>query len=342
MVRVGIVGLGFMGTAHFGYYTANPKARVVALCDVIEARRQGDFSGIGGNLSASGGGAVDFSKVASYSDPADLIADPDVDLVDICLPTDLHARWAVAALKAGKHVINEKPMSLTVADCSRIAAAAARAKGCYMVAQCIRFWPQYAVAKQIVDSGRLGKLRSIMLERCAPTPRYSTNNWLLDGRRSGGAAFDLHVHDTDYANYLAGVPRYVSAVGVKGESGAFDHISAHLVYPKGVVAFVRGSWTMPDKWAFEMAFTIECAKGVIHWRMTSGQPMQVITGDGVQTPAVGEGDGWSEELKYLVNCIENRRKPRIATARTSRDSIRTVAAEVKSAQANGKLITLGR
>ncbi|MCG3178454.1 MAG: Inositol 2-dehydrogenase/D-chiro-inositol 3-dehydrogenase [Phycisphaerae bacterium] len=342
MVRVGIVGLGFMGTAHFGYYSANPKARIVALCDRIQARREGDFSGVGGNLSASGGKGVDLSKIASYAKPEQLIADPNVDLVDICLPTDLHAKYAVLALKAGKHVINEKPMALTVADCDKVAAVAARAKGAYMVAQCIRFWPQYAVARQIVASGRLGPLKTIFLERLAPTPRYSTQQWLLNAKRSGGAAFDLHVHDVDYANYLAGVPTHVSAVGYKGESGGFDHVTATLVYPKGVVATVRGGWTYPDKWSFEMAFTIECAKGTIHWRMTSGQPMTVITNNKVETPKVASSDGWAEELKYLVNCIEKKQKPTVVTARTSRDAIRTVVAEVRSAAANGKVVTLGR
>ncbi|MDD4890534.1 MAG: Gfo/Idh/MocA family oxidoreductase [Phycisphaerae bacterium] len=342
MVRVGIIGLGFMGTAHFGYYSANPKARIVALCDRIEARREGDFSGIGGNLSTGGGSGVDLSKVASYSDPAKLIADPNVDLVDICLPTDLHAKWAIAALKAGKHVINEKPMALTPADCSKVAAAAAAAKGYYMVAQCIRFWPEYAVAKEMVASGKLGKLKTIMLERVANTPRYSVENWLQDHQRSGGATFDLHVHDIDYANYLAGVPSYVSAVGIKGPSGGFDHMSAHLVYPKGVVAFVRGGWTYPNKWAFEMAFTIECEKGTLHWRMTSGQPLQLIADTGIETPKVPEGNGWSLELKYLVDCIASRKRPTIATAKTSRDAIRVVEAEVKSASANGKAIKLGK
>jgi predicted dehydrogenase len=91
-----------------------------------------------------------------------------------------------------------------------------------------------------------------------------------------------------------------------------------------------------------MAFTLECEKGTIHWRMTSGQPMSVITDKKVETPKVPDGDGWSEELKYLVNCIEKGEKPTIVTARSSRDSIRTVLAEARSAAANGKVIALGR
>jgi len=231
-------------------------------------------------------------------------------------------------------------MALTVADCTKVAATAARSKGRYMVAQCIRFWPEYAVAKQIIESGRLGKLRTIMLERVANTPRYSVGNWLLDARRSGGAAFDLHVHDVDYANYLAGVPKIVSAVGVRGESGGFDHLSAHLIYPKGIVAFIRGGWTYPPKWSFEMAFTLECEKGTLHWRMTSGKPLELITADGVETPEVAKSDGWREELKYLVDCLDSGKKPTIVTAKTSRNAIRVVAAEVKSAASGGKAIKL--
>ena len=117
-------------------------------------------------------------------------------------------------------------------------------------------------------------------------------------------------------------------------------MSAHLVYPKGVVAFVRGGWTYPAKWPFEMAFTIECEKGTLHWRMTTGQPLAVITAAGVETPQVAKSDGWAEELKYYVDCIDAGKRPTVVTAKTSRDAIRVVAAEVKSAAAKGKVVVL--
>ena len=129
---------------------------------------------------------------------------PEVDVVDICLPTDLHADFAVRALQMGKHVVCEKPMAISLAEADRMIEAARKSGRRLMIAHCIRFWPEYVELRRLVESGELGHLLSLSLTRYSPFPSWGSDNWLADERRAGGAALDLHIHDTDFAAYLMG------------------------------------------------------------------------------------------------------------------------------------------
>ena len=124
-VKIGIIGFGFMGTTHWGVYKGLKNAKVVALADLDAAKRKGDISKVVGNI---GGGdnskPIDLTGVTVYDDAMKLIREADVDLIDICVPTSDHAKLAIAALKAGKHVFCEKPLCRTAADVKQIVAAA--------------------------------------------------------------------------------------------------------------------------------------------------------------------------------------------------------------------------
>lgn len=134
IVNIGIVGLGFMGTTHWGVYKGIGSARVAAIADVDAKKRKGDISSVVGNI---GGGdnskPVDLSDVKVYEDAMELIADPGVDVVDICVPTPDHAEIVCAALAAGKHVFCEKPLCRDAAQLKRVVAAARKAKGFFNV-----------------------------------------------------------------------------------------------------------------------------------------------------------------------------------------------------------------
>ncbi|MFQ6047732.1 MAG: Gfo/Idh/MocA family protein [Phycisphaerae bacterium] len=340
MVKVGICGLGFMGRTHFGIYLRNPKAQVVALMDKDRRRRQGDWAEPIGNLPASWPKKVDMGGIASYSSPDALIADPNVELVDITLPTDLHADVAIQALRAGKHVLSEKPMARTSAQCRRIVAAARRARGYYMVAQCIRFWPQYVKVKELVDSKRYGPVRSAALRRLAAPPTYSMGNWLLRHERSGGAALDLHLHDIDFAAYLFGRPRRVYARGTKGPSGGIDHVEALWDYGKELLVAVEGGWAFAASYPFQMILTVRCAEATLEWILRVGHggegfgsEVVAYQADGkIRKFAVKDATGWEAEIDYFLSCIQKRRRPAIATATSSAESVAICEAELKSIQ----------
>ena len=195
MVKIGIVGVGFMGMIHYLAAGKAAGAQVVALCSRDPKKLAGDWTSIQGNFGPRGT-QMDLSGVARYRDFEALLADPDVDLVDLCVPNDAHGRMAVQALQAGKHVLVEKPIALRPGDADEMVAAAAAAGKQLMVGHVLPFFPEFAFALEAVKSGRYGPLRAAHLMRVISKPDWSGG--IADPVRSGGPAIDLHIHDTHF------------------------------------------------------------------------------------------------------------------------------------------------
>src|SRR5437660_4062026 len=159
MVRIGIVGIGFMGMIHYLAARQLADGRVVALCSRDPRKRAGDWTSIQGNFGPRGT-RMDLSGQATYADLDGLLADPHVDLVDLCVPNDEHARLAIRALGAGKHVLVEKPIALTTADADVMVAAAKASGKLLMVGHVLPFFPEFAYAREAIASGRLGRLKA--------------------------------------------------------------------------------------------------------------------------------------------------------------------------------------
>ena len=223
MTRIGIIGLGFMGRMHISAYAKLSGARLVAVADQDEKRASGDFSGGWGNIAGSAE-SLDMTGITGTTDFQALIRHPDVDVVDICVPTPSHEALAVAALEAGKHVLCEKPLALDSSSAERMAQTAARAKGLFMPAMCMRFWPQWAWLKQAVDEKRYGRVLGATFRRVASMPP----GWFSNGQMSGGALLDLHIHDTDFVFHLFGRPDAVFSRGYSKTSGRTDHIATRI------------------------------------------------------------------------------------------------------------------
>ena len=127
MIKVGIVGIGFMGWIHYLAYQSRTDVEVVAICSQNASKRAGDWSGIQGNFGPPAG-HVDLSGIQAYETLDEMLADPNVDLVDLCTPPAAHLEGIVAAANAGKHVFCEKPLSLTLADCDQAVQACQQQK----------------------------------------------------------------------------------------------------------------------------------------------------------------------------------------------------------------------
>src|SRR5947209_2923498 len=130
-----------MGAVHLSAYSKIPDAEIHAICAENERVFSGDLTGVGGNLRR-GAAKYDFSAAKKFRSWREMVVQPDLDIVDICLPTDLHAAVAIAAMTAGKHVFCEKPMALTAPDCDRMLAAASENRRILMIGQVLRFWPE--------------------------------------------------------------------------------------------------------------------------------------------------------------------------------------------------------
>ena len=196
MLRIGIVGWGFMGKMHFRCYKSDTNVEVTAICDV-DAKQLQNASGVTGNISGAEDD-LDLSNIALYSDLSKMLAEEKLDALSIASPTFLHASQTIEALNAGVHVFCEKPMALNSGDCREMAEVAIQSGKTLQIGHCIRFWPEYVQAKEIIDSQKYGKVLAATFQRLSLTPTWSWDNCFLDGKRSGGAMLDLHIHDTEF------------------------------------------------------------------------------------------------------------------------------------------------
>ena len=217
-VNVAVVGLGFMGVTHLRAYLAAESAQVVAVCDAVRLPVNGILRGVVGNVKTATNDIDLGPKVKVCRALEEVLADPEVELVDICTPTPLHPQQAVAALKAGKHVLCEKPLARTSAAAREILQATTSARGFLMPAMCMRFWPGWSWLKQMAAEQTYGNILAARFRRVSEMPRWSAGTY-TGAMDIGGALFDLHIHDTDFVNFLFGRPTAVFSTGVVGASG---------------------------------------------------------------------------------------------------------------------------
>jgi predicted dehydrogenase len=311
-----------MGRMHTEVYGALEGVDLVHLCDKDLAVAEKSAAPTGAKFSAS----LD-----------ELLADHDIDVVDICLPTDLHAEATVKALKAGKHVICEKPMAISLDEADRMIAASKASGKRLMIAHCIRFWPEYEILEGLVKSGELGKLLSVNLTRYGAFPSWSSDNWLADEKRSGGGALDMHIHDTDYALYLLGKPTKIVSHGTRDERGTSQIFSTFLF--GNTIAHAEGGWNLPATAPFKMAFRAIFERGAAI--MDAGPLTIYADGKDPVVPEVprmsakGAGGNLSDlggyyfELKYFYDRLKSGEPLDRITPESSRETLAVTLEEIR-------------
>ncbi len=336
MVRIALAGLGFMGKTHLGIYLGMPNAKVEAICDAEPAALDIRSLDAGGNIQTSSG-AVDLSGVRKYASLAQMLSDGGYDVVDICLPTYLHAEWSIKALHAGNHVFCEKPLALTAAETVAILAAIRQTGKLFSVGQCLRHWPAYAAVKDIVASGRYGRVKYVEFARFSQTPTWTWKNWILDGAKSGNAALDLHVHDVDTLLYLVGMPKSVRSRGVFAPDGSVEHIATVYQYD-GLVAQSTGGWIASKSFGFNMRAFLILERATVELDFSKTPPLVVYPAGGDKfAPELAPGDGYYHELRDFVAGIERGQLSGIVTADSAADSVRVCLAEIQSARENREI-----
>jgi len=331
--RVGIVGLGMMGTTHFRGYGEIEDAEVVAVCDVSGKKLSGDWAEAAGNIDTGAAAVQDLSALKTYGDFAEFVADGEIDLVDLCVPTFQHADMTIQALEAGKHVFCEKPMARTSALAQTMLDVAEKSGRLLAVGHVLRFWPEYLALKEMIDDGRYGAVKSAVFTRLSPRPLWSWDNWIQDEGRSGGAPLDLHIHDTDTVQWFFGRPERVRAVGTEEES-AMGHILTTYHYADGPAVVAEGGWDYPQTFPFRMAASLVFEKAAAEFT-TLASPTLTVYEDGADEPAhphVPTHDGYTEELRYFVACVAAGKKPERIDPSDAVAAIAIVEAEMESAR----------
>jgi predicted dehydrogenase len=331
MVNVAVVGLGFMGVTHLKAYLQIKNARLAAICDAVRLPENGDFSTISGNIPGWEPLKLDMTGVRATKDLNELLADPKIDLIDLCVPTPTHPKLAALALKAGKHVVCEKPLARTAVLAREIAAAAAQSKGYFIPAMCMRFWPGWSWLKTAIAEGTYGPVKAARFRRVGEPPAWGREAY-FNGAASGGALLDLHIHDTDFVQFLFGRPKAVYSQGFSHYSGAIDHVVTQYTVACGASVSAEGSWMMSDGFGFNMAYTVIFERATADYDLSRGADALKLfeQGKGARVVPPEPGDGYTGELGYMVDCIEQRRAPRKVTAADGVSAVEICEAEEES------------
>jgi len=339
-MKTAIVGFGFMGRTHYGAWKKVKGAKVVAICDVNLGQLANKVAGNGKNADLT----TDFTGVALYDDYDALIAAGGFDVVDLTLPTPLHPSLVVKALKAGFHVLCEKPMALDVKSCNAMIETAKKAKGRLMIAQCLRFAPAMKYLHDAIASGKYGVVVGATFDRTSMVPGWGSGgkSWFLDEEASGGMILDLHVHDADFINWVFGRPKSVNVRRHVRADGVTDRTATMYEYDNCVVTSTA-SWAAAPSFVFEARSYVELEKATIVMDAKRAEPLQVYPFKGVAfSPKLDYGiSPYEAEIKAFADWIRGRRSSMPITLEDARDAIALVEAERKSA-VRGRAVAVGR
>ncbi len=303
-ISVGVIGLGLMGRTHIEAYRSAARAgnacRLVAVADPNAERLTGRIV-VEGNLQSSSAPEqlFDPGAVRTGTDASIVLDDAEVELVSICTPTDTHVELARRALRAGKHVLLEKPVSLDPRAIEGLALEAERVNRICTPAMCMRFWPGWSWLREAVSDGRYGAVHSAVFQRCASRPTWNPS-FYADSKRSGGALFDLHVHDADLAHWLFGAPESIAA------TGSIDHVTALYRYaagPRHVV--LEGGWDHAPGFPFRMRYVVAFEHATAEFDLRRTPHLEISTDGRVETPTLAELTGYDGEVRAVLDAVRS-------------------------------------
>lgn len=293
MLKVALVGVGGISGAHIPAWEKREDAELVAICDIRSEQME------------------KYPQKRHYTDFDEMLKKEEIDILDICLPTYLHADFSMKAMNKGIHVICEKPLSLKKEDVKRVYECAEKNNVKFMVAQVLRFWPEYEIVKEIYDRGTYGKLLSGSMRRLGVRPKWSWEGWMMDENRSGLVPFDLHIHDSDFIVYTFGKPNKVTDFRAKKPEQ--DYINAIYEYD-GFFLTTEASW-YDSPYPFAADFRFQFERAVIAWE--KGE-MKIYEADGKiwcpisNASELGTGDiglpasdAYANEINYFTDCVMN-------------------------------------
>jgi predicted dehydrogenase len=344
MIRIGIVGLGFMGMIHYLASARLRGARVAAICTRDAKKLAGDWRGIRGNFGPAGT-KMDLGKIKRYAQLEDLCADPDIDLIDICTPTHLHPDMTRIALRAGKHVLVEKAIALTRKDADSMLQAAQKAGKLLMVAHVLPFFPEFAFAAEVVRAGTYGRLLGGHFKRIIAQPDWSAE--VADAGKTGGPAVDLHIHDTHFISLIAGVPQRVFSTGITTDQGTVTYLTTQYLYGKGdnALALSCSSGALAKKGReFVHGYELYLEKATLLYE-SGTQPLTVLTEDGkVKQPRLkGSTEAtaaFTAEIQAAVDGVASGREPELLSGQLARDALLLCQKECQSVL-SGNVVTVG-
>ena len=297
MLKVALVGVGGISGAHIPAWNRMDDAELVALCDIRPEQME------------------HYPAQRHYTDFDEMLEKEEIDVLDICLPTYLHVEFAVKAMQKGIHVLCEKPISLKK-DGVALAYRTAQENGVrFMIAQVLRFWPEYEFLKTVYDKKTYGGLLSGTMTRLGCCPKWSWDGWMMDEARSGLVPFDLHIHDVDFMVYAFGAPKAVT----RRRSRRPEQDYIHAVYDYGDFFITTDASWYASPYPFSAAFRFQFEHAVVAWEKgeltvyeQSGRVFHPLNADAQgDTGNIGlpQSDAYANEIRYFADCVKSGKTP---------------------------------
>lgn len=326
-MKVAIIGAGGIGNVHGEAYLQIPGAQVVAVADIRLEHAQK---------------LADKHSASAYPSLEELLEHEKPDMADVCVPSYLHKALSIQCMQHDLNVLCEKPMALSLVDAQAMADCAMQNGVMFMVAQVIRFWPEYAYLKQVVEKATYGRLVQASFTRTCGVPLWTWDNWYTDPLRSGLAPFDLHVHDADYVQYLLGRPSRVHSVAINQPEHTISYISTRYTFDQDVFVEAEAGWypglvpfVAKYRAVFESAVLDYNGETLTLYAAPNAAPCKVDVASGMTMGAninLSNLGPYYTEIAYFIQCLQDRVPPAVVTPQQSVDSIKLVTAEIESAR----------
>lgn len=310
MIKVAVIGFGFMGITHALNIQRNKKLKLQAIITRNPRGIAGKLNEQTGNFSSGEIDADSISQVPVYTTLQECLKHEQIDAVQICVHTNLHYEIAREAIENGLHVFLEKPISLKIEEGRSLIQLAQHRNVKFMVGHVVRFMPAYQKLKDWIDSTKLGALKFISLNRFTGIPSWG--QWIEKQQEfgsSGGALFDLVIHDIDFLNYVLGVPLKIESVCLPGSFSPHDYITAHWYY-RDVMARVEGGNIFHSSFPFQAGYMVQFEDASVAYTSLKPEFIQVCRKEKIELiPAGDSNDGFYNEIDYFASCIKNDEEP---------------------------------
>ena len=327
MLKVGLIGCGFMGGMHSACYNVIEGVKIVAVADVRAEKAEAVARVHGAKIDSTG---------------KELIEDADVDVIDICLPTYLHTEHAVLAMKKGRNVFIEKPVALTKEEGELLLATQKETGAKVQVGHVVRIRDEFVWLKEFADKKEYGEIRTAVFRRLSAPATGAWEGWLDDADKSGSMALDLHVHDVDFMRYLMGEPKSFTTAVDRSEDGTIQQIFTTFNYDKAVVT-TEACLDYPLDFPFEFGFRVKFDKATVVCDKTKDVTVYYEDG-GIYNPEIKpayEGNcdmggnistlgAYYNELKYFVDRLNADEELTIAPLDEAVKSVNLVLDEIAS------------
>ncbi|MBQ8894334.1 MAG: Gfo/Idh/MocA family oxidoreductase [Clostridia bacterium] len=334
MLKVAILGYGGIARSHRKGYEQlaeqNAPVELVALCDIdpeqftkLVTINQGGESGIR-------------KEYRTYTDLEEMLAKEELDVIDICLPTYLHCEYACKLLRRGYHVQCEKPMGLNAGECAEMIKAAEESGKKLMIGMCLRFDGLYLALKELIDSGKYGRVESAYFERLSAMPRWGFKGWFHDYDRCGGVGMDLHIHDVDMIRFLFGEPKAVSSVANDVRT-KFTTMHSRFHYDDILVSAIA-DWGQSNSTKFRANCRINLEKATVEVGHKGGITVYPDEGEPHVLEPTTKLSHMAEESLYFARTILGESENTKNTLQSAAKTVDLVKKLVESAENGGKIV----